>query len=162
MSKASDHFEIPRKSYVLEFWVGVFTIIGMLSFGYLSINIAGMSFGSSDSYKVTARFTNIAGLKKGASVEIAGVKVGDVENINLDGVRALVGLKIHNGVKLREDDIAQIRTKGIIGDRYVKISPGGAEESLANGSSITDTESAVEFEEIVGKFVHGMSNEKKE
>lgn len=158
----SNNYELPRKSYLMEFWVGVFAIIGMLCFAYLSINIGGMSLGNSDSYKILAKFSNVAGLKKGASVEIAGVKVGDVKDIQLDGVQALVSLEIHNEIKLREDDIAQIRTKGIIGDRYIKIAPGGSDMSINKDGSITDTESAIEFEELVGKFVHGMGNEKKE
>lgn len=157
----SDNFELPRKSYLMEFWVGVFAIIGMICFAYLSINIGGMSIGNSDAYQILAKFNNVAGLKKGAAVEIAGVKIGNVEDIKLDGIQALVSLKIDNEIKLREDDIAQIRTKGIIGDRYIKIAPGGAEESITKDGYITDTESAVEFEELVGKFVHGLGDDKK-
>ena len=153
---------LPRKSFTVEFWVGMFTLFGMGCFAYLSINIAGMKITRSGYYQVTAQFTNISGLKKGAPVEIAGVQIGDVDNVELDGTDALVMMQIRNGVALRDDDIAQIRTKGIIGDKYIKISPGGSETKVGANGSIRDTESAVEFEEIIGKFIHGMDKGGKE
>ncbi len=155
----ADKVELPRKSYLTEFWVGVFSIIGCICFSYLCFNIAGIRLSNSNSYEVVAKFSNIAGLKNGAPVEIAGVKIGSVKEILLDDIQALVRLNIDKDKELREDDIAQIRTKGIIGDKYIKISPGGAEELLTDGSYIIDTESAIEFEELVGKFVHSMNKD---
>ena len=156
----ADKVELPRKSYVIEFWVGVFSIIGMLCFAYLCFNVAGIKLSNSNSYEVIAKFSNVAGLKNGAPVEIAGVKIGSVKDISLDDIQAQVRLNINKETQIREDDIAQIRTKGIIGDRYIKISPGGAEELLSDGSYLIDTESAIEFEELVGKFVHSMNKDK--
>jgi len=153
----ADKVDLPRKSYLIEFWVGVFSILGILAFSYLCFNIAGVSLGNSNSYNVLAKFSNVAGLKSGAAVEIAGVKIGNVEDISLDDIQAVVRLSIDKDNIIREDDIAQIRTKGIIGDKYIKISPGGAEETLADGGYLIDTESAIEFEELVGKFVHSMN-----
>lgn len=155
----ADKVELPRKSYLTEFWVGVFSIAGCVCLAYLCFNIAGIKLNNSNSYEVLAKFSNVAGLKSGAPVEIAGVKIGSVKDISLDEVEALVRLNIHKGNSIREDDIAQIRTKGIIGDKYIKISPGGAEETLTDGSYLIDTESAMEIEELVGKFVHSIDKD---
>ena len=155
----ADKVDLPRKSYLTEFWVGVFSIIGCVCLSYLCFNIAGIKLSNSNSYEVIAKFSNVAGLKSGAPVEIAGVKIGSVKDISLDDIQALVRLNIDKGKQIREDDIAQIRTKGIIGDKYIKISPGAADELLANGSYLIDTESAMDIEELVGKFVHSMNSD---
>lgn len=154
--KTKQEFVPPKRSYGLEFWVGVFTLVGVLSFAYLAINIGGIEFSGAGYYPINARFSSVAGLKVGAPLEIAGVKVGDVNKITLNGTDAIVTLRVKDGINIREDDIAQIRTKGIIGDRYMKISPGGSNEMVEPGGTLSDTESAVEFEEIIGKFVHGL------
>jgi phospholipid/cholesterol/gamma-HCH transport system substrate-binding protein len=107
-------------------------------------------------YRVVADFDNISGLKPGAAVEVAGVNVGRVETIQLDtGDRAKLVLKINPGLQLHDDAIASIRTKGIIGDKFVKLSTGGSGKPIPNGGKIRDTESAVEWEELIGKFIHG-------
>lgn len=147
---------VPRKNLTVEFYVGVFAIIGMACLGYLAMNIAGMKILESGYYEVTAEFDNISGLESGATVEIAGVPIGQVTKIDLKGTAALVSLKIRDAIPLRTDDIAAIRTKGIIGERYIKIIPGGIEEKIGRGGRLTETESAVEFEEIIGKFIHRM------
>lgn len=156
MSKATEKIEIPRKKLTVEFMVGIFVIVGCFCFAYLAINIAGMRFFQANVYQLTAKFDNISGLTVGASVEIAGVPIGEVAQINLDGTNALVTMNINKGIVVRDDDIAAIRTKGIIGEKFVKIIPGGSDQSVKNGEAITDTESAVEFEEIIGKFIHKM------
>lgn len=155
-------FTLPRRRFTVEFWVGLFTLIGSGCFAYLAINIAGMRLTNAGFYQVTAVFTNVSGLTVGAPVEIAGVPVGEVSDLVLEETEAKVTLQIRNEVKLRDDDIALIRTKGIIGDRYLKISPGGAEEFIPQGGQIDDTESAVEFEEIIGKFIHSLSDDDDE
>jgi phospholipid/cholesterol/gamma-HCH transport system substrate-binding protein len=157
--KSKSKFQAPPRTYGLEFWVGVFTLFGVVCFAYLSINIGGMEFSGAGYYTIKARFTNVAGLKVGAPLEIAGVRVGDVKQIALDGTDAMVTMRVKEHISVREDDIAQIRTKGIIGDRYIKLSPGGADDLLAQGDQLSDTESAVEFEEIIGKFVHSLGDE---
>ncbi len=116
-----------------------------------------MRFSNSGRYTVQAEFDSVAGLKVGAPVEIAGVEIGEVVNITLGSVNevaAMVSLQINDSVKLRDDDIAAIRTKGIIGDRYVKIVPGGSKDIVKAGGNLSETESAVEFEEIIGKLIH--------
>ena len=155
--KAPENFPIPKKGVMIEFLVGVFTIIGSLCFAYLAVNIAQIKFFNSGGKQIKAEFSNVSGLKGGAPVEIAGVQVGDVGRIELSGTSAVLTLNIHDGVQLRDDDIASIRTKGIIGDRYVKIIPGNSDKMIEPGHSIGDTESAVDLEEIIGKLIHQMN-----
>jgi phospholipid/cholesterol/gamma-HCH transport system substrate-binding protein len=141
------------KKINIETGVGIFIIIGLLSLAYLSVNLGDVSLFGSDQYKVTARFANVAGLKAGASVEIAGVSIGKVSNIDIDDYEAVVDLMINPEIKLQEDVIASIRTQGIIGDKYIKINPGGAEEYIENDGEILETESAIELEELVSKYI---------
>ncbi len=141
----------------VEFAVGIFVIIGIICVGYLTIKLGQMEWIGDNSYTIQARFRDISGLKKGSQVEMAGVQIGRVDDIRLDQERmmALVTMKIEKGLKLSEDSIASIKTSGIIGDKYVKISPGGSEEMLEPGDVIVETESAVDLEEMVSKYVFG-------
>lgn len=155
MSEKSDsEFIVPKRTFTVELYVGLFAIVGLACFGYLAINIAGMEFLDRGHYLVSAEFDNISGLEPGAQVEIAGVPIGQVSSIELKNTSALVEMRIKEGVKLRDDDIAAIRTKGIIGEKYVKITAGGSEEVIRPGDQIVDTESVVEMEDIIGKFIH--------
>lgn len=110
-----------------------------------------------DHTPIYAHFSSISGLKTGATVEIAGVEVGRVDKIQLDlqDFEAKVRMQIDPGVPIQEDAIASIRTKGLIGDRYITISPGGSEEILKPYDSLTQTEPAINFEELISQFVHG-------
>ena len=141
------------KKINIETGVGIFIIIGLLSLAYLSVNLGDVSLFGTDQYKVTARFANVAGLKAGASVEIAGVEIGKVSNIDIDDYEAVVDLLINPEIKLQEDVIASIRTQGIIGDKYIKIKTGGAEEYIESDGEILETESAIELEELVSKYI---------
>ena len=149
-------FEMPKRTFTVEFIVGLFGIVGVLCFAYLAVNIGSIKLSSAGYYQIYAEFDNISGLKIGAPVEIAGVSVGEVVAVDLKNTSALVTFEIEDNVKLREDDIASIRTKGIIGDRYVKIIPGGADDKIPVGGTMTDTESVVDLEEVIGKFIHKM------
>jgi len=139
----------------LELVVGVFVLAGLACLAYLAVHLGKMElFGGG--YRVFANFDNISGLKAGATVEVAGVEVGRVESITLtSGDRAKLVLRLHPGIKLYDDAIASIRTKGIIGDKFVKLSPGSSGNLIANGEKIRDTESAVEWEELIAKYIHG-------
>ncbi len=142
----------------LEMMVGTFMLIGILCLGYVSIKLGKMEFGSGDFYSVIASFDSVSGLKPGARVEVAGVEIGKVDRIALDaksGDRALAYLKIKNGVKITDDVIASVRTSGIIGDKFIKLRPGGSEKMLKNNDKIRETESAIDIEELVAKFIHG-------
>lgn len=161
-TKSALDLKPPRRGFTLELMVGVFAILGVAAAGYLSVGLGGLELMSSDDYVVYAEFDNISGLKKGASVEIAGVQIGSVANITLKDPAALVEMRLYRTVKLRDDDIASIRTKGIIGDRYVKISRGGSDNFVGEGQTVTDTESVVDIEDIIGKVVHSLGGDKDE
>lgn len=141
----------------LDLVVGLFIIAGFLAFVYVSLQLGEFSiFARGDQYRITAKFNDISGLKEGAAVEMAGVNIGSVQKIGLaEGDRAEVTLRIRKEVKITEDAMASIRTQGIIGDKYVRISQGGDEEYLKDGAVITETESAVDLEELVSKYIFG-------
>lgn len=143
------------KKMNLEMIVGLFLLAGFASFSWLAIKMGDISFFMEESYPVTARFISISGLKEGAVVELAGVKVGKVSSISLDGseYEAVVELDISDEVKLQDDSIASIRTAGIIGDRYIKLTPGGSEDYLTPGGEIVETESSISLEELVSKYL---------
>ncbi|MBU0735715.1 MAG: outer membrane lipid asymmetry maintenance protein MlaD [Pseudomonadota bacterium] len=143
------------KKFDLEFAVGLFMILGILCLGYLSIKLGKMEVLGGEGYEVEAIFSNSGGLKAGSSVVIAGVDVGRVKRIVLDDYQAKVVLNLPLNVKIQEDAIASIKTKGLIGEKYVEITPGGAEELLKPGGRIRDTQSAVDFEELISKYVFG-------
>ena len=139
----------------VELGVGIFVLIGLGCLIYLAVHLGKMEvFGQG--YQVSASFDNISGLKTGAAVEVAGVEVGRVENIMVTpDNRAKLQLSINPDIILKEDAIASIRTKGIIGDKYIKLSPGYADKTIPAGGKIRDTESAMEWEEIIAKYIHG-------
>jgi phospholipid/cholesterol/gamma-HCH transport system substrate-binding protein len=141
------------KKINIETGVGIFIIIGFLCLAYLSVKLGDVSLFGTGQYTVKARFTNVSGLKEGAEVEIAGVVVGKVSNIDLEDYDAFVKMLIDPGVKIPDDAIASIRTQGIIGDKYVKILPGGAEEYIPSNGEIIETESAIELEELISKYI---------
>ncbi len=145
-----------KKSSV-EISIGVFVVVGLACLGYLAIKLGKMELLGADYYRVTAKFENVAGLKVGAQVEMAGVQIGQVEDIRLDleDQVAQVRLKIKEGVVLTDDVIASIRTSGLIGDKYIKLSPGGSDIVLKSGDAIVETESAIDIEELLSKYVFG-------
>lgn len=142
---------------LVEIGVGVFVLIGIICVGYLTIRLGKMELFGADHYSVSAQFQSISGLNTGASVEVAGVQIGKVESISLDKEEmvAVVKMKIQNGVVLTDDVIASIKTAGLIGDKYIKLTPGGSDEILKSGDTIIETESAVDLEELISKYVFG-------
>lgn len=143
------------KRFNVEIGVGLFMVVGFLCFAYLAIRLGGVSVFGPDSYTLKARFSSASGLKPGAIVELAGVKIGTVTGIVLEkaSYEASVDMSIQKGVQLQEDSIASIRTAGIIGDRYVNITPGGSEQLLSGGGVIRETESSINLEELVSKYI---------
>jgi phospholipid/cholesterol/gamma-HCH transport system substrate-binding protein len=139
----------------LELTVGIFVLYGLACLTYLAVHLGKVEvFGQG--YQVTANFENISGLKTGAAVEVAGVAVGRVESIRVTpDHRAQLTLNLNPGLIIKEDAIASIRTKGIIGDKFIKLSPGYAEKTITPGGKIRETESAVEWEELIAKYIHG-------
>jgi phospholipid/cholesterol/gamma-HCH transport system substrate-binding protein len=142
----------------LELVVGVFVLIGIISLGYLSIKLGKLEIIGGDLYEVDALFNSASGLKSGATVEIAGVEVGRVKGISLKEDRAVVELAVQNGTKLYTDTIASIKTRGIIGEKFLALSPGGGGDPLKPGDTIRDTESGLDLEELVSQYVHGKVN----
>jgi len=137
----------------IETAVGMFIIIGLACMAYLAVKLGDVHLFGTDQYLVKARFTDVSGLKEGSTVEIAGVQIGKVSKISLNNYQAFVELLINPRVKIQDDAIASIRTQGIIGDKYVKISPGGAEEYIQPNGILTETESAVDIEELISKYI---------
>jgi phospholipid/cholesterol/gamma-HCH transport system substrate-binding protein len=146
------------KRLTLETIVGIFMLAGILCLAYLSIKLGKLQLMGGDYYKVYADFDSVSGLKSGASVEISGVEVGRVDRIGLDPKsesQAQVYMQVRKGVKLQDDVIASVRTRGIIGDKFILLKPGGSEKLLTDGARIRETESAVDLEDLVSKFIHG-------
>ena len=150
------------KQPTAETLVGVFVLAGMACLAYLAISLGDLGIFQRKSYPVMALFDSVTGLNKGDSVEIAGVEVGKVERITLnDEDQARVELRIRGGVKIAQDVIASIRTKGLIGDRYIKLEPGGSESYIKAGGRIRETTPPVDFEELIGQFIFGKIDKQK-
>jgi phospholipid/cholesterol/gamma-HCH transport system substrate-binding protein len=138
-----------------ELIVGIFVLIGIACLGYLAIRLGKLEILGSGGYVVYADFASVAGLKLGDSVEIAGVKIGKVETITLADDRGRLGLRVNDGVKLQEDTIASVRSRGLIGDKFVLLSPGASDKLLHNGERIRETESPPDLPDLLGKIVAG-------
>ena len=135
--------------------VGLFMVLGIVALGYLSIQLGRVSFLGGRGYVVLVDFPSVGGLKAGSTVEIAGVEIGRVDSIGLDNYQARVKLRVQEGVKLQEDSIASIKTKGLIGEKYVRISPGGSDKIILPGGKIREVEAPVDFEELLSKYIFG-------
>jgi phospholipid/cholesterol/gamma-HCH transport system substrate-binding protein len=138
-----------------ELAVGFFLLIGILSLIYLSVKLGRLEMLGRKGYSLYAEFNEVGGIKPGAAVEIAGVEVGRVKSIRLDNYEARVEFIINKNTKIQEDAIASIKTKGLIGEKYMEITPGGSEKFLSDGGQIRDTESAIDIEELISKYVFG-------
>lgn len=152
------------KKSSLEITVGIFVIIGLVCVGYLTVKLGKMELLGDHYYNLNAKFNSATGLKPGSNVEIAGVRVGQVESISLEPVMkiAMVKMKIENGIELEDDSIASVKTSGLIGDKFIMITPGGSVDMLAPGGTITETEPALDIEDLVSKYVFGDKKETKQ
>ncbi|MCC5840086.1 MAG: outer membrane lipid asymmetry maintenance protein MlaD [Opitutales bacterium] len=141
----------------IETLVGLFVLVGLVAIAYLSIKIGGARFFGGDHYELQARFTNVGGLNRGADVRIGGVSIGQVTEVRLDHetFAAMVRFRVPVGLELEDDTIASIRTSGLIGDRFISLSPGGSGIVLAPGDILFDTESAIELESLISRFAFG-------
>ncbi|HEX9191466.1 MAG TPA: outer membrane lipid asymmetry maintenance protein MlaD [Candidatus Deferrimicrobiaceae bacterium] len=143
------------KRVSMEVAVGLFLLAGIACLGYLSIRLGKLEIMRGDTVPVVAEFNSVAGLKTGAGVEIAGVEVGRIESIAIRDYKAVVRMEVRRGIALQEDAIASIRTRGLIGDKYISISPGASDRLIPPGGRIRETESAVDLEGLIGQFIHG-------
>ncbi|MDO5639569.1 MAG: outer membrane lipid asymmetry maintenance protein MlaD [Neisseria sp.] len=145
------------KKSVLEFWVGLFVLLGVVAIGFLAFRVAGGSSlgGSGKGYTVYAEFTDIGSLKTQAPIKTSGVLVGRVSHIQLDPqtYQARVTMNIDDQYKFSSDVSAQILTSGLLGEQYIGLLQGGDEEDLAPGDTITMTSSAMVLENLIGKFM---------
>jgi phospholipid/cholesterol/gamma-HCH transport system substrate-binding protein len=140
----------------LDLSVGLFLLIGIVALSWLSIKLGRVDWLGGGGYAVTADFPGVAGLKAGSAVEIAGVEIGRVDSITLGkGYQAQVRMTIRRSVTLQDDSIASIKTKGLIGERYIRISPGGSDKIIPPNGRIKEVEAPVDFEELLSKYVFG-------
>ena len=146
-----------KKPYI-EFFVGLFLLIGIACLAYLGLKIARREHFISMGYTVHASFSNCAGLRRNAEIKIAGVSIGHVKSITLQDYEAKVELSIDQGVVLQKDAIASIRTNGLIGEKYIEITPGADDRLIQDGGVIRDTEPAMDVEGLISKFVQGNFN----
>lgn len=141
----------------LELIVGVFMLVGIAAVAYLALRMGAGALIGSDTYPLRARFTNAGGLTSGSNVLVAGVPVGRVDSIKLnpDDYSAIVTISLRKDVKVPADSIASIKTSGLIGDKFLALSPGGDDEMLPAGALITDTESTLDLESLISRFAFG-------
>jgi phospholipid/cholesterol/gamma-HCH transport system substrate-binding protein len=141
-----------------QFLVGIFALAGLAALAFLSFRLGKVELFAPPSYVIYANFDNVSGLKMGDGVEIAGVPVGKVVRIALRNERARLTMRINQGVQIDTEAIAAIRTRGLIGDQYVSISPGPGERFLSNGDVLRQTESAFVLEEAIGQLINNMGS----
>ncbi len=147
----------------IEFLVGCFVLIGFGAILYLAIQVGSARFFGSDSYELQARFRSTSGVNAGSRVEIAGVRVGTVKSIVLDDhFYSIVTLELPNDLRLDDDTIISVKTAGLIGDRYLSLSPGGSGFPLEQGDMVVDTESALDIESLISRFALGGIDDEKE
>lgn len=150
------------KDVKVETAVGLFMILGIAALAWLSIRLGNIGIGSGDKVPVMAEFTSVQGLKNGAGVEIAGVEIGTIDSIEIRDYKAVVRMSVRNDIALQEDAIASIRTRGLIGDKYISISPGASDRLIPPGGKIRETEPPVDFERLIGQFIHGKAGREGE
>jgi len=145
------------KKYSMETTVGVFVLIGLVCVGYMTVKLGKVSLFGEDTYPLYARFATVSGLRAGSAVEIYGIEVGSVTSLGIDAERqmGLVSMKINKGIKVYDDAAATIKTAGLIGDKLVKIDPGGSGELLKPGGTITQTTVPTDIEDLIGKYAFG-------
>lgn len=145
------------KQNTLESAVGLFMLIGFGAFVYLALQLGEVPFlRQSTTYVLKAEFDNVAGIKKGASVQVSGVTVGEVAEVALSATEAaMLSLRIDKTLKVPIDSIASVKSQGIIGDKYIQLNLGGDEKIFNPGDIIRETESSVDIESLISKFAFG-------
>ena len=138
-----------------EIVVGLFVLAGLLCAGYLAIRLGKLEAFGNSGYVLYADFANVAGLRRGDSVEIAGVGIGRVDSLTLVEDRARLALRIDPGVAIQEDAIASVRSRGLIGDKFIAISPGASDRNLPDGGRIRETESPPDITDLIGRMIGG-------
>jgi phospholipid/cholesterol/gamma-HCH transport system substrate-binding protein len=145
------------KKYSIETVVGIFVVIGLICVGYMTVKLGKVPVFGDETYPIYGRFASVSGLRVGSSVEIYGIQVGIVTSLGLDSERQMgvVGIRINKSVKVYDDASATIKSAGLIGDKYVKVDPGGAGEVLKPLGIITQTSVPADIEDLIGKYAFG-------
>ena len=145
------------KKYSMETLVGIFVVIGLICVGYMTVKLGKVSLFGQDTYPLYARFASVSALRSGSTVEVYGIEVGSVTSLNIDNERqmAVVEMAIKKKVKVYDDASATIKSSGLIGDKYVKIEPGGAGVALKPREIITQTSVPADIEDLIGKYAFG-------
>ena len=145
------------KKYSKETVVGIFVVIGLVCIGYMTVKLGNVGFFGDNTYSLFAKFNTVTGLREGNPVIMLGLDVGKVEKFTMDqeNQQVMVRFKINKGIEVYDDAIASIKTEGLIGDKYVAIDPGGGGDLLADGDSITDTNSPTDIMDLVSKYAFG-------
>ena len=155
-----------QKSRLMEVWVGIFAFIGIAGLVFLAYEVSSLSHSTSEStYSVKANFTNVGGLKPRAPITISGVKIGEVISIKYSQeiYEAEVVMAIEKQYdQLPEDTSASIYTAGLLGEQYIGLDPGGAEDYLEDGSEIDITQSAIVLEKVIGEFLFSQAADEDE
>ncbi|HSW19377.1 MAG TPA: outer membrane lipid asymmetry maintenance protein MlaD [Ramlibacter sp.] len=147
-----------------DVWVGLFVLLGAVAILFLALqsaNLLTLSF--QPSYRVVAKFDNIGGLKPRAAVKSAGVVVGRVESINFDdkSFQAQVTLAMETRYVFPKDSSLKILTSGLLGEQYIGVEAGADEKNLAQGDTISSTQSAVVLENLISQFLYSKAAEGK-
>jgi phospholipid/cholesterol/gamma-HCH transport system substrate-binding protein len=143
------------KKFDIELAVGIFIIAGIVCLGYLSIRVGQMEIVGGKDYDIFAVFSNSGGLKPGSSVMIAGVPVGKVREVTLENYQARIVLSLEEHIEIQDDAVASIKTRGLIGEKFVNITPGGSETIIPPGGRIRETLPAVDVEQLISNYVFG-------
>jgi phospholipid/cholesterol/gamma-HCH transport system substrate-binding protein len=148
------------KKYSMQTVVGIFVVIGLICVGYTSVKLGKVTFFQSDNYTLYARFTTVEGLRVGSPVDVFGIEAGSISNLRIDNQRqiAMVTMKIGKDVQVYSDASATIKAMGLIGDKYVRIDPGGAGTLLKSGGAITNTTAEPDIEDLLGRYIFGQAN----
>ena len=143
------------RKFDIEFTVGLFIIAGIICLGYLSIKLGSMEVFGGKGYDIYALFSNSGGIKSGSSITIAGVEVGRVKTVILEDYQARIVMNMTEKTKIQEDAIASIKTKGLIGEKFIEITPGGSDRIIPPGGRVRETQPPVDFEQLISNFVFG-------
>ncbi len=157
-----------RTNRTLEIGTGLFVLLGFAALFFLTAQLPsnGLNLSAAKAgYVVTAEFDNIGDLKGGAPVTMAGVRIGDVQDvrINPQDYRAVVTMRIDPQYsQIPDDSDASIDTQGLLGGQYIAIGAGGSETFLKNGSRIEFTQSAIVLENLVNKLFASFAGKSSE
>ena len=145
------------KKYSKETVVGIFVVIGLIVIGYMTVKLGNVGFVGDNTYSLFANFSTVTGLREGNAINMLGLEIGKVEKFTLDqeNEQVKVEFKINKGIEIYDDAIASIKTEGLIGDKFVAIDPGGGGDLLADGDSITDTNSPTDLMDLISKYAFG-------